>query len=137
MGTRADFYVGRGENAEWLGSIAWDGHPDGIPIDLLVADTEEQWRSRVELFLKDRDDATLPEQGWPWPWRDSCTTDYSYAFDETVWATCFGHGWHKASEWDEEEHGDSSDPEVKFPDMKSIQKVDFGKRSGLIIVKGP
>jgi hypothetical protein len=30
MGTRADFYVGRGETAEYLGSIAWDGYPDGL-----------------------------------------------------------------------------------------------------------
>lgn len=31
MGTRADFYIGRGENAEWLGSIAWDGDPWPTP----------------------------------------------------------------------------------------------------------
>ena len=27
MGTRADFYVGRGDAAEWIGSIAYDGYP--------------------------------------------------------------------------------------------------------------
>jgi len=26
MGTRADFYVGMGKDAEWLGSVAWDGY---------------------------------------------------------------------------------------------------------------
>ena len=25
MGTRADFYTGIDKNANWLGSIAWDG----------------------------------------------------------------------------------------------------------------
>ena len=25
MGTRADFYVGVGKKAEWLGNVAWDG----------------------------------------------------------------------------------------------------------------
>lgn len=30
MGTRADFYVGKGPNAEWLGSTAMDGYPEGI-----------------------------------------------------------------------------------------------------------
>ena len=30
MGTRADFYIGKGTDAEWLGSIAWNGYPDGI-----------------------------------------------------------------------------------------------------------
>jgi hypothetical protein len=29
MGTRADFYVGRGKDAEWLGSVAFDGYPSG------------------------------------------------------------------------------------------------------------
>jgi hypothetical protein len=36
MGTRADFYVGRGETAEWLGSIAWDGNPGGAGLALAV-----------------------------------------------------------------------------------------------------
>jgi hypothetical protein len=30
MGTRADFYVGRGPDAEWLGSVAMDGYPSGV-----------------------------------------------------------------------------------------------------------
>lgn len=30
MSTRADFYVGRGAEAEWIGSISWDGYPDGV-----------------------------------------------------------------------------------------------------------
>jgi hypothetical protein len=30
MGTRADFYIGRGTEAEWLGSVAWDGYPGGV-----------------------------------------------------------------------------------------------------------
>ncbi len=29
MGTRADFYTGRGQTAQWLGSIAWGGYPVG------------------------------------------------------------------------------------------------------------
>ena len=36
MGTRADFYVGRGESAEWLGSVAWDGNPRGIDDPVLT-----------------------------------------------------------------------------------------------------
>jgi hypothetical protein len=34
MGTRADFYIGCGRDSEWIGSIAWDGYPDGLS-DLL------------------------------------------------------------------------------------------------------
>ena len=26
MGSRADFYIGEGTEAEWLGSVAWDGY---------------------------------------------------------------------------------------------------------------
>lgn len=29
MGTRADFYVGRGENAKWIGSITRGGYIEG------------------------------------------------------------------------------------------------------------
>ncbi len=30
MGTRADFYTRTGDRLEWLGSIAWDGHPSSL-----------------------------------------------------------------------------------------------------------
>ena len=81
MGTRADFYVGRGEKAEWIGSIAWDGYPDGMPDSLLAATSTEGYLQEVTDFFKERDDVTLPEDGWPWPWDDSGTTDYSYTLD--------------------------------------------------------
>lgn len=121
MGTRADFYVGRGKSAKWVGSIAFDGYPDGItpysektenwlgytqhlsdewPTNEHLFDsiTEEQFLSRLKRFFQYRDDVTLPEEGWPWPWDDSNTTDYSYAFDEgKVWGTCFGRGWWQAN----------------------------------------
>lgn len=42
MGTRADFYVGRGPEAEYLGSIAWDGHPEGMPSELLRSSAEPE-----------------------------------------------------------------------------------------------
>jgi hypothetical protein len=117
MGTRADFYVGRGETAEWVGSIAWDGYPEGImphaaekkrawvdgplmpaaakwPVGahLFDATTEQEFRERVARFFEYREDVTLPENGWPWPWENSQTTDYAYAFDGgKVYASCFGH----------------------------------------------
>ena len=85
MGTRADFYVGRGENAEWLGSIAWDGHPCSIAEGVLAATTEAAFRSELAAFGDHRDDWTEPALGWPWPWDTSHTTDYAYAFDGHVW----------------------------------------------------
>ena len=132
MGTRADFYVGRGENAEWLGSIAWDGYPEGIPNTILAQHNEAVYRLEVGLFLGDRNDATLPEMGWPWPWDDSRTTDYAYAFDDgVVYAASYGGMWFVATEPEPEYDG----PDLcVFPDMTHIQNVSLGSRSGLTIV---
>lgn len=162
MGTRADFYVGRGQDAEWIGSIAWDGYPDGITpkeaetepsyggrlrhkdgtwpegAHLFDATTEEEYRVRVERFFQYRDDVTRPADGWPWPWGDSNTTDYAYAFDGTVWGTCFGNGWWPAHA----EPNDEADDEaahrqpVTFPDMSARKAVTYGPRSGLIVLGG-
>lgn len=80
MGTRADFYVGRGDKAEWIGSIAYDGDPEDYD-GITSSTTEADYREKVSKELASRDDATLPEQGWPWAWDDSGTTDYAIAFD--------------------------------------------------------
>lgn len=113
------------------------------------------FRKRVKAMLEKRDDATFPADGWPWPWEDSRTTDYAYAFDETdgkVWASCFGRGWHDkatidadAAAWEafnNDETGEVPEPadlwdEDKtcvFPNMKAVQNVTLGPRSGLLIV---
>lgn len=63
MGTRADFYVGRGEAAQWVGSIAWDGYPDGIGADIFKSKTPTEFVERVTAFFQGRTDVTLPEQG--------------------------------------------------------------------------
>lgn len=135
MGTRADFYVGRGESAEWLGSIAWDGYPDGIDDALLVAATEADFRAALAAFFVGRDDVTMPEAGWPWPWEDSGTTEYAYSFhDGAVRISSFGSGWLTGAEaaaveeWPE-------DAQV-FPDMSGAQNVASpgSVASGLMVV---
>jgi hypothetical protein len=134
VGTRADFYVGRGESAEWLGSIAFDGYPEGVDDTIRKAATERQYREAVEMFLASRDDATLPAMGWPWPWDNSRTTDYAYAFDGgTVYASCFGHGWFLAIQ---DETPEDDGPKVPFPDMSARRNLTLGRRSGLIVVCG-
>ena len=135
MGTRADFYVGRGKEAEWLGSIAFDGYPSGQPSSVVSCLSEKDFRERVAAIIAARDSGTRPDQGWPWPWTDSRRTDYAYAFDEgVVWASCFGSRWWRATEPQPE--GEDSDGEVEFPDMRARKNVTFGKRSGLIVL-GP
>jgi hypothetical protein len=133
MGTRCDLYVGQGVDAEWLGSFAWDGYPDGPVSVLFDCATEEDWRQRVRTFLHGRTDSTFPEQGWPWPWEDSRTTDFSYAFfDGKVWACCFGHApWQIAAQWHDD---DVETPKMIFPDMRTRQHVRFDEGSGIIIV---
>lgn len=120
MGTRADFYVGRGESAEWIGSIAWDGYPNGNPKPLLEITDEKEYRAKVAELLNDGEGgSTKPEQGWPWPWENSNTTDYAYAFDGgRVWGTCFGHGWWPA---DQEPEESDAPKDIKWPDMSTAK----------------
>ena len=121
MGTRADFYVGTGPKAEWLGSIAYDGYEwaeKGRRCLFMRIIKKKDFLNAVAKILT-RDDATKPEQGWPWPWDDSGLTDYAYAFEDgkvTAWKDSPPKGW---------------------PDMKARQNVTLGKRSGLLVVGLP
>lgn len=133
MGTRADFYVGTGQSAEWLGSVPFHGYPDGIGVAVLTAGGENSFRHAVTALLAENGDrATTPEMGWPWPWNDSSGSDFAYCFDgKAVQVYCFGHHWPDQKE-PEEEDG----PKAEFPDMTERKNVTFGRRSGLIVV-GP
>jgi hypothetical protein len=147
MTTRADFYVGRGKEAEWIGSIAWDGYPGGISLTsphsnfpqgkhLFDATNEREFRERVSQFFENRDDVTLPDLGWPWPWDDSQTTDFAYAFDEgKVWASCFGTEWFLPTPDGEMPEKPGTKAAI-FPNMKHRKNVTLGKRSGVIGIGG-
>lgn len=133
MGTRADFYIGRGAEAEWLGSIAWDGYPGGIPSHVLEATTPEGFKAALVNFAAERDDWTNPSEGWPWPWDDSRTTDYAYALDEgKVWGSCFGYGWFDATQPEPDREEDAVKT-ADFPNMAERKNVTVGKRSGVLI----
>lgn len=117
MSTKADFYVGRGEGAEWIGSLAENGYPENLPNAVRTATTEANYRAAVSAFFASRADAVLPNQKWPWLWKDSSTTDHAYAFDAgAVWASYFGHAWFNAAPPNLEVH--TTGPKVAiFPDM--------------------
>jgi hypothetical protein len=136
MGTRADFYVGRGNDAEWLGSLAWDGYPDGIEDAILGATTDDEFKAAVLKVLQDRDDGTTPEMGWPWPWDTSNTTDFAYAIEDgKVWASCFGGNWFDPlSEENEDGERAESDVRTNFPNMKDRKNMTMGPRSGVIVI---
>lgn len=133
MGTRADFYIGRGAAAEWLGSIAWDGYPEGIPSDVLKASNQKAFKKALATFTQDRADFSKPDDGWPWPWDNSATTDYAYAFDgKHVWGSSFGGKWFDTRRKQPEE------PKGKtptFPGMSKRKNIQYGKRSGLLIFR--
>lgn len=128
MGTRADFYVGAGPAAEWIGSIAYDGHPSwqGKPAAWMRFRSERGFRRYVNTVLAKRDDFTCPADGWPWPWQDSKLTDYAYGFVKGRVRVLIAdnQGW-KAKKG----------LVVEFPDMTKLQRVTFGPRSGILLVR--
>jgi hypothetical protein len=133
MGTRADFYVGTDqETMEWLGSIGWDGYPDGLgDSKIFDAVSEDDFRKLIVEYSKTCDDWVDPSEGWPWPWKDSGTTDYAYAFDtetDRVVAACYGIGWLPPEEVTSAYEEDDSQP-VDFPDMSDRKNVMLTKRS--------
>lgn len=134
MGTRADFYLGKGKKAEWLGSIAWDGYPDGIEPEILSAINADIYREEVTRFLSKMNDSTFPKDGWPWPWENSRTTDYSYwFFDDKVWASCFGYGLFDPLQ-PEPELPDDAPKTLKCPDFSTEFAASAGsRRSGTIV----
>lgn len=86
MGTRADFYVKQIDKDEidWLASIAWDGYPDGIEKTILHSQEINEYLKALKHFLDNRDDVTYSEDGWPWPWETSATTDFAYLYDQIL-----------------------------------------------------
>jgi hypothetical protein len=117
MGTRADFYVGRGKDAEWVGSIRWSGYPHGYPKPLLLCYSEEQFRREVREVHRD---FISPEQGWPWSWDTSHNTNYTYAFDDgRVWVSLLGCTWEPADSLLYGEYSSLEEmPADAFPNMR-------------------
>lgn len=83
----ADFYVGVGPDAEWLGSVGengwqWAAEPgQRVTSPINLAKTEEEYRAAVRAMLL-KEDGLVPELGWPWEWDDSTGTDYAYSWYE-------------------------------------------------------
>ena len=94
MGTKADFYVGIKDEAEWLGSIGMDGYPEGPPLEygVILCVTEEAYRDAVAKMLAGDEYSIKPSEAWPWPWPTSDTTDYAYTwYGGTVKASIAGY----------------------------------------------
>lgn len=137
MGTRADFYIAREDGLEWLGSIAWDGYPEGIDEGVLSARSADEFAGALKTFASDRDDFTSPERGWPWPWETSHTTDFAYVLieGEGVVFSSFGGDpyWANRRTREDDDH-ERAHVALAFPDMSSRKAVAAGTRSGTIMV---
>lgn len=134
MGTRADFYIGSGDEAVWLGSVGWDGYKwdQDHECKLMQAKTDDEFKSAVDEISKERDDFTHPDNGWPWPWDDSHTTDYAYCLiDGKVIAYIFGS---EAFINEDGERDSDESKKAKFPNMKNRKNVSFDNRSGVIFI---
>lgn len=91
MSTKTDFYLGRGHDAEWLGSLQWECEPENLlrvpPGRLALTATDEiTYRAAVaDLFIvwetEDLGTAYPRRTGWPWPWATSHVSSWIVAFD--------------------------------------------------------
>lgn len=145
MGTRADFYIRTPEGLAWQASVAYDGYDveemteqnarktkrNKSCWNLRHAKNETDFKAALATYLSHRDDATVTDDGWPWPWKDSCTTDRAYVF-ENGGVRCFAWGKEIVPGNDDAE---GPMPEGGWPDMTSIQNVTLGPRSGVMILK--
>ncbi|TBD84830.1 hypothetical protein [Rhizobium ruizarguesonis] len=124
MGTKADYYIGRGKRAEYLGSCGMNGRPEWQPESLLTAKDENAFRTAFEAI--DSDCNTWPaSRGWPWSHHDSWDTDFSYAFDDgVVYVSFFGSDWLAAGSvhWDDDDSGDFL---YDYLNGAGVEKPDF------------
>jgi len=89
--TKADFYVGTGLDARWIGSLISDGYPvDGyIPAEVFLQVNKIMFEEMVLDILREKrkkDRGVVADDGDPWPWLliDSQITDYTYMFDKRL-----------------------------------------------------
>jgi hypothetical protein len=94
MGTRACFFIGDPrdyEKRKYLGSIAWNGHPENFQRELLNITHEKDFIKWVD-SLKERDDFAFPDHGFAFPWvNDLFLTDQVYAFYKNKVFIAFFH----------------------------------------------
>lgn len=77
----ADFYLVRGLDFEWVGSLKDKGSPTYTPYDVLVQEDELNYLFEVDDFLMHcGKDGVIEKEGWPHQYDDSRLTEYVYYF---------------------------------------------------------
>ena len=141
MGTRADFFIGIGPAAEWIGSTSYDGDPEGWGKQPLAARTEDEFRAAVEEMLNSDALVTRPSEGWPWPWEDFRTSDFAYAWDpaRNTGVASSGRPWVTAAELVADRdciYAGERLRDDEVPDMRKGPQGDVLGKSGLILLRG-
>ncbi len=109
MSSYTDFYLGRGEDADWIGSLQGECYPDNFlavtPLrGALTATGENTFRAAVAEAFGIWEDERLGrayhrDLGWPWPWYSSHNSSWIIAFDpgdDAVFVTVGGGvSWHR------------------------------------------
>lgn len=81
MSTKADFYVGVGKNAEWIGSIVHNADPDEFDDPILTARSEKVFRLAIKELLDNRCDSIYPGSPKAQPLGNNAA-DYTYYFNK-------------------------------------------------------
>lgn len=92
---KADFYVGMGRDADWIGSISRCGSVYEISTPILLQVNRVMYEELVIEYIKFCEGLVANHIcQWPWQWPDSQMTDYSYFFlpeFEKVYVSIGGH----------------------------------------------
>ncbi len=137
MGTRCDFYLGRGPLAQYLGSIGHDAYVDAMAERFEGIQTQDAFNARLtEVFAEYGE--IKAEHGWPWPWRDSHTTDTVVAFDGgQLWTNHYDGCWAPLADFE-----NPTAQALLFPDMRAALeatpegRLSMALRFGTNVVPG-
>lgn len=78
---KADFYVGIGPDAEWIGSVSKCGSPFEMLTEMLLQVNQTMYEELVIEYINYCEGVVANHIcQWPWQWPDSRMTDYSYFF---------------------------------------------------------
>ena len=78
---KADFYVGVGRQADWIGSVAKCGEIWAVSTPILLQVNKTMYEELVIEYINFCEGIVANHVcQWPWPWADSKMTDYSYIF---------------------------------------------------------
>ncbi len=124
MALRGDFYLGRGKQSVWLGSISHEVASHDLAHYFEGVTSELEFREALaNVFLKYGE--IKAAMGWPWPWGTSAGTGLVGAFDDGhVWVCDYNRTWQSLSGTACTESSPNAGLTVAvFPDMASQEEA--------------